>query len=705
LLARVRDPYEVVLNVGATLTASLDLDEVLVTMARQVAEALETEYCDIHEYDPVAGTLAEVAVWTPTPEPGEEENVGTVLAVSDRPAILPVVRDGVVLEEYVDDPALPADESETMRRWGELASLEAPLIFGDETVGVVCVAERNDPARRFTAEDRRLLQLLAGTAAIAIRNARAYRARADRTRRLAALLDATRAITSTVDLDEVLHRVAEAATEVIGGSQSAIYEYRAEDDAIVYRSVHERFAAPDASPDDVLGTAYALADYPGERAILEGGEVVVEHASDPALPVDRRASLVAWGEKTVLNVPLAFRGEPVGILRVYDMVEERSFEPGEVESMRSLGELASAALHNARMFRAQADHRARLLDLFETSRALGSTFDLAAVAAAVEQGVTRLFGVGTDLWLRAGDGGFAPAGTVVDGLADDAPQASAPQASAAQRIPALAREALDAMAPAQAVHADGAALVVPIAVRDRPEGFVRVMLAEPRAFMPAEIEALQVLANLAAVALANAGLYRQVQEQAVRDGLTALYNHRHFTERLQQECVRARRYGLPLSLLMIDVDDFKRFNDEHGHQMGDEVLREVGRILAAAVRQGVDIPARYGGEEFAVILPHTTVSGAECVGRRLCEAVEAIDEEVPPRGAGALTVGERLREAVAAKAFAGRGGRRYARLTVSIGVAGLEQGEHGPDRLVANADKALYVAKRRGKNRTEVYTQ
>ena len=102
-----------------------------------------------------------------------------------------------------------------------------------------------------------------------------------------------------------------------------------------------------------------------------------------------------------------------------------------------------------------------------------------------------------------------------------------------------------------------------------------------RSFLPGEVEALQVLANHTAVALANAALYRQVQEQAIRDGLTGLYNHRHFQERLQQECVRARRYGLPLSLLMIDVDDFKQFNDEHGHQLGDEVLREVGAILAA----------------------------------------------------------------------------------------------------------------------------
>ena len=137
--------------------------------------------------------------------------------------------------------------------------------------------------------------------------------------------------------------------------------------------------------------------------------------------------------------------------------------------------------------------------------------------------------------------------------------------------------------------------------------------------------------------------------------------------------------------------------------MGDEVLREVGRLLAGAVRSGIDIPARYGGEEFAVILPHTSTSGAECVGRRLRERLEGIDGDVPPRGDGAIVVGERLREAVATQAFEGLGGRRYARLTVSVGVASLDQGERRAEDLVTNADKALYAAKRAGKNRTEVY--
>ena len=695
------DLYETVLEVGATLTGSLDLEQVLATIARQVGEALDVQYCDIHEYEATSDTMTCAAEWTPLPEPDEEAYVGTVVPVQERHGIRALLDEGTLLEEYVDDGTLPDDERALMLRWGELASLEVPLVYGDDVIGVLCVAEREDGERRFTLEDKRLLELLAGPAAIAIRNARAYRARAERTRRLAAVLDATRAITATTDLDEVLRHVSEAALQVVAASQSAIYEYRPESDSIIYRSVLERYAAPDALPDDALGTRYPLDDYPGDRAILTSGTVVVEHASDARLPDDRKASIRAWGEKTVLNVPLVFRGEPVGILRLYDMVKERHFDPDEIELMRSLGELASAALHNARLFRAQKEQSARLLGLFDTSRALGSTFDLEAVVTAAEGGVLQLLGAetGAEVWLRAAGGGFAPAGAVLE---DDEQLGLAASSPAAEPSP-LAREALDALRPAQAVDDTGSSLVVPLVAKGRAEGFVRVAVPEKRTFLAGEVEALQVLANQAAVALANAGLYRQVQEQAIRDGLTGLYNHRHFQERLHQECTRAHRYGMPLSLLMIDVDDFKHFNDEHGHQMGDEVLREVGRILAGAVRQSVDIPARYGGEEFAVILPHTTASGAQCLGRRLCGELEGLGEELPPRGAGAAVVGERLREAVATQAFAGRGGRRYAHLTVSVGVAALEQGERRADELVNNADKALYAAKRAGKNRTEVF--
>ena len=692
------DPYRTVLEVGSTLTATLDLDRVLETVARRIGEALDVQYCDIHDYDHATQTLRCVAIWTPTPDPREEAFVGTVTAVDERIGIEGVLGRLGVLEEYVDDPALPEAERQLMEEWGELASLEVPLVCGGVVIGVLCVAERAHTRRRFTDDEKRLFTLLAGPAAVAIRNARVWRARVERARRLRALLDASRAISATMDLDEVLQRIARAAVDVAGASQSAIYEYRVETDSIVYRAVYERFAAPDAEPDDDLGSAYPLAAYPGERAILENGALVEEHCSDPDLPADRRASMEAWGEKTVLSVPLHFRGDAVGILRLYDMVEERHFDTTDRELLSSLGELASAALHNARLLRRQEEQATRLGSLVETTTTLCATFDPAEVVAAVGEGAATVLGAGTavEVWLRTDAGGLAPADVAI---AEDAEDETG-GASVASEPPAIASEALARRVPVQRADHDGSALALSMVAKEQVEGFVVFAVPGYRLFTGSEVETLEVLVRQAAVTLANARLYRQVQRLAVRDGLTGLYNHRCFQERLAQECARANRFGLPLSLLMIDIDDFKRFNDDHGHQLGDEVLREIGRVLGGGLRRGIDVPARYGGEEFAVILPHTAVSGAETAGRRLRAELAAAG--VPPPGAGAVVVGERLRATVETQAFAGHGGRRYAHLTVSVGVAGCDAGGCRPDDLVGRADRALYEAKRRGKNRVAV---
>ena len=169
---------------------------------------------------------------------------------------------------------------------------------------------------------------------------------------------------------------------------------------------------------------------------------------------------------------------------------------------------------------------------------------------------------------------------------------------------------------------------------------------------------------------------------------------------------RARRYGSPLSLLMLDIDDFKRFNDLYGHQLGDEVLRLVARVLQAQLRQGVDILARYGGEEFAVILPNTAAEGAADTAVRSVRdgpdtgvaGAVAVAPDGLPGGDGAVRVGERLRQSIEAE-FGGAGSLALPeQITMSVGVAQLADGVEATG-LVAAADAALYQAKRLGKNR------
>ncbi len=166
----------------------------------------------------------------------------------------------------------------------------------------------------------------------------------------------------------------------------------------------------------------------------------------------------------------------------------------------------------------------------------------------------------------------------------------------------------------------------------------------------------------------------KLKELAIRDGLTGLFNHRHFKEVLDRELARAVRYERTLSLIMLDVDNFKDYNDAHGHPAGDEVLKTLADIISIRLRV-VDCPARYGGEEFAVLLPETDLDGGK-------------------------TVADDIRAQVESYPFEGRESQPLGKVTVSLGVA-----EFNPDTssklspLLERADEALYRAKNEGRNR------
>jgi diguanylate cyclase (GGDEF)-like protein len=193
--------------------------------------------------------------------------------------------------------------------------------------------------------------------------------------------------------------------------------------------------------------------------------------------------------------------------------------------------------------------------------------------------------------------------------------------------------------------------------------------SEPRAFGPAEERRLAAFAELAAIAVANAEARAELARLAETDPLTGLANRRAFTKRLNGEVERARRHGHLLTLVILDLDDFKGINDTFGHQVGDRVLAEVGRHLATTSRAG-ELVARIGGEEFAWILPQVDASGA-------------------------MAPVERARARIASIRVDG-----VRDITCSAGVCDLKVASD-VDELQRRADRALYHAKEAGRNRVE----
>lgn len=166
-----------------------------------------------------------------------------------------------------------------------------------------------------------------------------------------------------------------------------------------------------------------------------------------------------------------------------------------------------------------------------------------------------------------------------------------------------------------------------------------------------------------------------LRAQANLDGLTGIYSRRSFDQRLDEECRRHRRYGVPIALAMIDVDHFKRFNDLYGHQDGDNCLRQVAAIIQACAKRPGEMAARYGGEEFAVIMPASDLDSAKKFGEMLCERVR--QQAIPHQGSAA-----------------------YGIVTVSVGVASIQPTDNDAQQhLITTADMALYMAKNTGRNR------
>jgi len=219
----------------------------------------------------------------------------------------------------------------------------------------------------------------------------------------------------------------------------------------------------------------------------------------------------------------------------------------------------------------------------------------------------------------------------------------------------------------------GPAVYVPLRLRDQMPGYLAVFRKRgARPYGAEDVRLLTLLAAWTAMALENLRLALNVEKLAVTDDLTQVYNYRFLKSALRREIKRAGRYHQDLSLLMIDVDNLKAYNDRHGHLRGSFLLREMAGLFSAHVRSW-DLVAKYGGDEFTVILPQTELAGARTVAERLRSAVEGHTFPLATPG----------------------------QITVSIGIAAFPVDGQTTSALIETADRALYLAKQRGRNQAE----
>jgi len=389
-------------------------------------------------------------------------------------------------------------------------------------------------------------------------------------------------------------------------------------------------------------------------------------------------------------IPLEFQDRRLGIFTVVGHPGQE-FSRDEAGLLASIGRQVSIALENSQLYTETRRKAQEFEALYQVSRTMATTLNLQNILSRIGETVSSLLHVeAMSLMLLAPDGrAFSTvtgANLFDEGLlrsgGDETPQGASPSLVAVREKRPVTDADL-AKDPAYGAWLGRARdrgfvsfLAIPLIVQDRALGCMTLYMAERHDFGSDEIQLLSTFASQAAVSIENARLFEETRQLAISDPLTGLANHRQFYHQLAREMRRSLRYDRPLTLLMLDLDHFKAFNDRHGHLAGDQALRETADVLRQNARS-VDILARYGGEEFVIILPETDLTRA-------------------------ASYAERIRSAVAGHVFMSRETGQEHQVTISIGVASLRPGTRKPEDLVREADQSMYRAKAGGRNRIAV---
>ncbi|MFL5757216.1 MAG: diguanylate cyclase [Chloroflexota bacterium] len=382
-------------------------------------------------------------------------------------------------------------------------------------------------------------------------------------------------------------------------------------------------------------------------------------------------------DESMLVVPLRHDGAVVGVITL-SKLGLRQFDDEDLRLLTILADQAATALTSARLLGQTQELAAELRRLLDMSGALSASLDPRAVANLIGEHLARSVGAEeavVSYWDRANDRlltlGYFPTARIGE---VDAVYSLGGYPTTRRVLTEQVEATIDADDP-EADPAEVALLrqqgmrgvvMLPLVAKGESIGLVELLGRQRVAVDPTKRALARTMANEAAMALENARLYENARNLADRDPLTGFYNHRYLHERLGEEVVRARRTNRPLSVLMLDLDEFKLVNDTFGHLFGDRVLVHVAERVRSTLR-GSDVAARYGGDEFAVILPDTDASAARNVAERIVRMLA----DTPFRADG----------------------RTPVPVLASIGVATHPDDGRTATDLIAAADRALFRSK------------
>jgi GAF domain-containing protein len=344
------NPLRAIFEVSSALVASVDYHETLAALCAKIGEALDVSSVDIQTYEPELDVCVYDAYWALAGLTDDDlAYLGTVTRVSERPDIRAILSSAELTEQHTDDPHLSANDREHLQKWGYKSTLDMPLRIGDQVIGILGVQDVRF-VRRFMPAERDQFHRLGELAALGIHNARMHRLQQERSRHLESLIEASRALASGRDPQDVYDAIALAAATAFGAPRSVVYEFDAAADTVTPRAIYQREYDPTY---DTVGVTEKTDDALGDRSLMWSPVPVLEHVSDPALCEGSRTALQEWGEATCLNVPMVVRGQPQGMFMVSWTDRERLVTADELALAAGMGQQAGVALRNARLFGAR----------------------------------------------------------------------------------------------------------------------------------------------------------------------------------------------------------------------------------------------------------------------------------------------------------------------------------------------------------------
>jgi diguanylate cyclase (GGDEF)-like protein/PAS domain S-box-containing protein len=558
-------------------------------------------------------------------------------------------------------------ERDTFR---SLAAAPIPL---QGKVKAFFVAEKTEAAF-YRPEQAEILALFASQVGLALQNAQLFAETLVSLEREQNLNEVTRAISSALELPTILQNVVRLAADLCGADAGALAILSPDGSTLAYPYLYN---LPVTLGKDSERRGVGLA---WNTIQSHNPHLLVEYSQYP----QANPGWVEAGVHATISVPLIAGEVCLGSLGLFSYHAEKRFSRRDLALIESVGRQAGIAIQNARLFEA-AERRAReaetlrqavaeVTSALELDQVMDKILNHLARVVPYDSSVVFLYEGEQHLRAMAGRGLPNPGAVLNHTYPADIPLIVELKRQGTPIIlaDAQADSRFEKWGARGYVHGW---MGLPLRVHGEPIGYLTMDSARVGAYGPQDAALVQAFADEVAIAIENARLFQQVQRLAITDPLTGLNNRRYFFEAARRELERARRYQSSLSLIMLDIDHFKRVNDTYGHLAGDRVLVAVAARCKEKLRE-VDISARYGGEEFVFLLPETDVEGA----RQVADRLRAVVNDTP------IDAGD-----------------KKVVISISLGVADLDEECVDIQALVRRADQALYVTKETGRGQVTAW--